>query len=81
MAAGVRRGQTRIQPVSHSSHTATGQAAAPSPEGADGKTVTEQPPMLALRRAPGGCRQKRASSLRLSARGRGGHIQAAGRQQ
>jgi len=75
MAAGVKCGQTRIQPVSHSPH------AAASPGSTGGKAVTEQAPMLALRRARGGCRQRRASSLWISARGRGGHIQAAGRQQ
>jgi len=81
MAAGVRYGQIRMQPMSHSSHAATGQAAAPNPEGTDCKSVTEQVPMLALRRAHGGCRQRHASSLWISARGRSGHIQAAGGQQ
>ena len=79
MATGSQCGQTRIQPVSHCSHTATGQAAAPGPEGADGKTVTEQALALELRRTHGG--QRRASSLWISARDRIGHIQAAGRQQ
>jgi hypothetical protein len=81
MTAGVRCGQTRIQPVSHCSHPATSQAAVPGPEGADGKTMTEQVPMLALRRTHGGCRQRPASSLRTFARGRSGHTQAAGKQQ